>query len=76
MITTRRNHMDGETPHSAADQTIAAAQPRDEDVARRAYELYEQRGAGDGRDWDDWFEAERELRQSTAAVPRRQEEAE
>ena len=74
MVTTRRNHTNHKTPHGAADETIAP--PRDEDIARRAYELYEQRGAGDGRDWDDWFEAERELRQSTAGVPRRQEEAE
>lgn len=76
MATTRRNHADDPTPHRPAEETIAVAQPRLEDVARRAYELYEQRGAGDGRDWDDWFEAERELRQSTAAVSRRKEEAE
>lgn len=34
---------------------------RHEDVERRAYELCEQRGRGDGRDWDDWLKAEREL---------------
>lgn len=33
-----------------------------EDIARRAYELYEERGAGHGHDWEDWFRAERELR--------------
>ena len=32
-----------------------------EDVERRAYELYEQRGREDGRDWDDWLQAEREI---------------
>jgi len=30
-------------------------------VARRAYELYLERGGGDGRDFDDWLTAEREL---------------
>jgi hypothetical protein len=33
----------------------------EEDVEHRAYELWEARGRGDGRDWDDWFEAERQL---------------
>ena len=34
----------------------------DADVARRAYEIYERRGGSHGRDFDDWLEAERELR--------------
>jgi Protein of unknown function (DUF2934) len=34
----------------------------DNTIARRAYELYEQRGGGDGHDWDDWLQAEREFR--------------
>lgn len=37
-----------------------------EDVERRAYELYEQRGGENGHDWDDWLAAERELRGSAA----------
>ena len=32
-----------------------------ERVAARAYELYLERGRTDGRDWDDWLAAEREL---------------
>jgi len=35
--------------------------PSTEDVARRAYELYEARGAQPGWDLDDWLQAEREL---------------
>jgi hypothetical protein len=31
-------------------------------IARRAFELYENRGRGQGRDWEDWFTAEAELR--------------
>ena len=32
-----------------------------ESIARRAFELFEGRGALSGRDWDDWFKAETEL---------------
>lgn len=42
----------------------------DSDIARRAYQLYEERGGGHGHDVDDWLQAERELRPaltSTAA---------
>jgi DUF2934 family protein len=34
----------------------------EEQVRRRAYELYRQRGGTDGRHTDDWFRAEAELR--------------
>jgi Protein of unknown function (DUF2934) len=42
-----------------------AREPTHDEIARRAYQLYEERGGEHGRDWDDWFQAERELRQST-----------
>lgn len=35
-----------------------------EQIRRRAYELYEQRGREDGRQLDDWLQAESELTQS------------
>lgn len=35
-------------------------------VAQRAYERYEARGREDGRDQEDWFEAERELQQGAS----------
>ena len=35
-------------------------------VARRAYELYEQRGRRDGQAGQDWLEAEREIRKDEA----------
>ena len=43
--------------------------PSRDDVARRAFELYCERGGQDGHDVQDWLQAERELRQtaSTAA---------
>jgi DUF2934 family protein len=41
------------------------------DIARRAYELYVERGRSDGFDLDDWLRAERELRTAPSAAPRR-----
>lgn len=38
---------------------------RADEVARRAYELYEQRGGEHGHDWNDWFRAEQEVRART-----------
>lgn len=33
-----------------------------EEIARRAYEIYLRRGGSNGHDLDDWLQAERELR--------------
>jgi len=35
----------------------------DDEIRRRAYEIYEQRGAGSGSEAEDWLTAEREVRQ-------------
>ena len=37
--------------------------PNEDEIRRRAYQRYLERGGGDGQDFDDWLEAERELRQ-------------
>jgi hypothetical protein len=39
-----------------------AREPTHDDIARRAYHLYEARGREHGRDSEDWFQAEYELR--------------
>lgn len=36
-------------------------EPSRDEIARRAYEVYERRGAEPGHDVDDWLQAEREL---------------
>jgi len=36
--------------------------PIDQQIRRRAYELYEQRGRTNGHDLDDWLQAEREIK--------------
>jgi hypothetical protein len=40
----------------------ADLRPSPAEVQRKAFEIYVKRGGGHGRDLDDWFEAERQLR--------------
>jgi hypothetical protein len=35
--------------------------PSSEEIAIRAYEIFQSRGGADGADLDDWLQAEREL---------------
>ena len=48
-------------------RTWAASRPRPstsrryDDIAQAAYQRYLRRGGSDGRDFDDWIEAERDL---------------
>ena len=51
-------------PKALAQQTSAT----NNDVARRAYDLYLARGREHGHDVDDWMQAERELRASSGTA--------
>jgi hypothetical protein len=42
--------------------TSMGSAPSEEDIRLRAYQRYLERGAAHGRDYDDWLEAERELK--------------
>lgn len=42
----------------------SGSSPSSEEIARRAYEIYLRRGSSNGHDFDDWLEAERQLRGS------------
>jgi hypothetical protein len=42
--------------------------PDPEQIRRRAYELFLERGASHGNDWNDWFRAEAELTRATPAL--------
>ena len=55
--------MDGTEPqsHDAAQGHAARPVAGDDDVRRRAYELFEARRGADGDDVADWLAAEREL---------------
>ena len=46
----------------AAESAHSSAEPSVDEIRRRAYERYQQRGGNHGRHFDDWVEAERELR--------------
>lgn len=48
--------------HPDAHSTSMGSEPSDEDIRLRAYQRYLERGGGHGRDYDDWLEAERELK--------------
>ena len=39
-----------------------ASEPSEEDIRMRAYHRYIERGGGHGMDFEDWLEAERELK--------------
>lgn len=50
----------GEIPNPVEN---LAGHPTHDQIARRAYQLYEAHGGESGREWEDSFQAERELRQ-------------
>jgi hypothetical protein len=81
MDTPRRRRRDREAPSQSSEISgrptnplsggpsglwIITTEPTYDDIARRAYELYQQRGCTDGEDWRDWFQAENELRNRDA----------
>jgi hypothetical protein len=45
-----------------------SATPESDAIAKRAYELYLQRGSVSGHELDDWLQAEAELSRSAAAT--------
>ncbi len=62
-ITVNRKPKEAITPETTGYPTQATGELQ-EQIRLRAYELYEQRGGGDGRELDDWLQAEAEVTQS------------
>jgi len=62
---TRQAANDSTTAIAAATVSLTGAHdtPSPAEVQRRAYELYVRRGCCDGYDKEDWYEAERQLKQ-------------
>jgi len=52
-------------PNTDKPSNIVTDPNREEEIRRRAYALYEQRGREDGHDVDDWLRAEVELAAQT-----------
>jgi DUF2934 family protein len=50
-------------PNGATDSNVNS-----DEIARRAYEIYQSRGAQHGSDLDHWLEAERELKPGPTSV--------
>ena len=50
------------TKPKGTEPTRAGSTPTEEEIRRRAYELYRERGSEPGHELDDWARAERELR--------------
>ena len=53
----------------ASNAALPVIVPTQDDVARRAYELYQTRNGDAGTDLDDWLQAERELRSTPGPGP-------
>jgi hypothetical protein len=52
----------GDARSARGDQRVRTSEPTDEDIRRRAYQMYLERGGGHGEDLDDWVRAEQELK--------------
>ena len=45
---------------------------KQEEIARRAYEIFQSRGSDHGRDFEDWLQAEREVSERRRQVTDRE----
>ena len=50
--------------NGAAPARVASHSPSDDDIRVRAYHRFLERGASPGGDFDDWLEAEKDLKAS------------
>jgi Protein of unknown function (DUF2934) len=75
-MATTRGRRTAEEPPNHADNVRNAPQATDwrrmtdaehDNIARRAYELYEQRGREPGHELEDWLQAEHEVQQRRSA---------
>ena len=63
---TRGSHATA-TQAAETGETSVRNTSRNEEIRRRAYEIYLQRGEQPGRELDDWLQAERELERGVRA---------
>jgi len=59
----RKKHANPEGEPALPPGSTSAARPSQEEIARRAHEIYLARGGGEGHEIEDWLQAERELTQ-------------
>jgi Protein of unknown function (DUF2934) len=62
----QENHSTGMASEAGDDAPLESmsmgSEPSEEDIRMRAYHRYLERGGGHGTDFEDWLEAERELK--------------
>ena len=58
---TRNESADAEVSYAGAGELAPENSARDEEIRRRAYDIYLERGEQPDRELDDWLEAEHEL---------------
>jgi Protein of unknown function (DUF2934) len=64
--TARSKNATAEVPVSApVEEAPLHSEPSTEEISRRAYEIFLERGGAHGSDSDDWLQAELELRAKT-----------
>ena len=51
----------GSTAPSTQSSATPQSEPTTQQIAQRAYEIYQARGGTEGQDMEDWLQAEREL---------------
>ena len=68
-----RREKNGETRKNGSVNGSPLTEQLFERIGRRAYELYELRGESHGQDREDWFEAERQVREDTTAESKKKD---
>ena len=64
----RRTNSKLETDIAEPVSTLQSPEPSEEEIRHRAYQRYLRRGGGDGQAFDDWLEAEQELKSQGASL--------
>ncbi len=67
----RNGSTEPDAAHTQAETREASVgnAARDEEIRRRAYEIYLERGEQPGRELDDWLQAERTRRRGASMAP-------
>jgi hypothetical protein len=60
--------VDAKTLHGKQSKPAVLPIELEEQIRRRAYEMWEQRNRGDGHDVEDWLDAETELKSQALAA--------
>ncbi len=63
-----KSFQDSAEQQESVSAPVGAQAPSHDEIARRAYELFMNRGCSPGLDRQDWLDAERELKESAAAA--------